>query len=140
MDANSKFHPEYRSSTASTSMNETELDFEPVVSGLSDAAAITTGQLITQTVGGENVYDVITASSSDSSDGSSNEFVKVEHSDAQQSGGSIGDSVSFKISQVHSDGDDKMNGTDGIFPITRQLHRVLGLAFMSNACDWGGLL
>lgn len=37
-----------------------------------------------QTVGGENVYDVITASPSDSSDGSSNEFVKVEHSDVQQ--------------------------------------------------------
>ncbi|EFO16862.1 hypothetical protein LOAG_11642 [Loa loa] len=83
MDPNSKFHPE--SSTASTSpMKEMELGFEPVVSGLpaESAVLITAKQLTTQTVGGEDTYDVI-ASPSGSSDGSS-EFVKVEHSDVQQ--------------------------------------------------------
>lgn len=45
---------------------------------------VTTKQLMTQIVAGEDVYDVITSSPSGSSDGSSNEFVKVEHSDVQQ--------------------------------------------------------
>lgn len=66
------------------------MDYEPVVDGLSSTAAasavvpITAKQLMTQTVGGEDTYDVITASPSGSSDGSSSEFVKVEHSDVQQ--------------------------------------------------------
>ncbi|VDN90686.1 unnamed protein product [Brugia pahangi] len=68
---------------------KTELNFESVTSDLpsittASAVPITTKQLTAQTVGGEDTYDVITVSPSSSSDGSGNEFVKIEHSDVQQ--------------------------------------------------------
>ncbi|VDO40016.1 unnamed protein product [Brugia timori] len=85
---------------------KTELNFESVISDLpsittASAVPITTKQLTAQTVGGEDTYDVITVSPSSSSDGSGNEFVKIEHSDVQQS---VGDTLSFRMD---NDGDDK---------------------------------
>ncbi|VBB31770.1 unnamed protein product [Acanthocheilonema viteae] len=128
MNSNSKFHLEDQLSTASTSpMNETELDFEPVVGDLSDITTtsavvpITTKQLMTQT--GEDVYDVITASPSGSSDGSSNEFVKVEHSDVQQNVELTGNPLSFKMLQMHDDADNEKRGTDRKYPVGNIMDR-----------------
>ncbi|EJW83048.1 hypothetical protein WUBG_06042, partial [Wuchereria bancrofti] len=97
---------------------KTELNFESVVSGLpstttASAVPITTKQLTEQTIGGEDTYDVITVSPSSSSDGSGNEFVKVEHSDVQQS---VGDTLPFRMVHMHSDGDDK-RGRDRRYPV-----------------------
>ncbi|CAG9531029.1 unnamed protein product [Cercopithifilaria johnstoni] len=132
MNPNSKFHPKYRSSTGSTSlMNEMEPDFERVVSGLSDTTAastvapITTKQLITQTVSGEDAYDVITASPSGSSDGSSNEFVKVEHSDLQQSAELVTEPLSFRMLQMHNDSDDEKRRTDRKYPVDKTLNTLM---------------
>ncbi|VDO45683.1 unnamed protein product [Onchocerca flexuosa] len=119
MDPNFKLQPEYRSSTASTSpMNEAELDFEPVVTSLPGTTATsvvlsdTAKQLVTQTVGNEDTFDVITSSLSNSSDGSSNEFVKVEHSDLHRSVGPTDNTFSFRMSQLHSDEDDEKRIND----------------------------
>ncbi|EJD76670.1 hypothetical protein, variant [Loa loa] len=72
-------------------------------------------QLTTQTVGGEDTYDVI-ASPSGSSDGSS-EFVKVEHSDVQQSIGLVGDTLSFRMLQMHNVGADEKKTRDRRYPV-----------------------
>uniref|UniRef100_A0A1I8EQI5 Uncharacterized protein n=1 Tax=Wuchereria bancrofti TaxID=6293 RepID=A0A1I8EQI5_WUCBA len=106
---------------------KTELNFESVVSGLpstttASAVPITTKQLTEQTIGGEDTYDVITVSPSSSSDGSGNEFVKVEHSDVQQS---VGDTLPFRMVHMHSDGDDK-RGRDRRYPVGSIMDRGLG--------------
>lgn len=70
-------------------LQKKKLDFESVVSDIlsttaTSAVQIPAKELAVQTVGGDDTYDVIPASPSGSSDGSSNEFVKVEHSDVQK--------------------------------------------------------
>ncbi|KAM3716521.1 Reticulon-4 [Dirofilaria immitis] len=90
--------------------NERELDSEPAVSsppGITAASLITTKQLMSQKISGDDTYDVITSSPSSSSDGSSNEFVKVEHSDVQRSAGLTDNTLPFGMLQLHNDENDK---------------------------------
>uniref|UniRef100_A0A0R3S294 Uncharacterized protein n=1 Tax=Elaeophora elaphi TaxID=1147741 RepID=A0A0R3S294_9BILA len=94
-----------------------EVDFEPIASSPIDTTATSAVVPITaKSVGGEETYDVITTSPSSSSDGSSSEFVKVEHSDVQQSVGLVCDTLSFKMLQMRDVGDDEKGRTGRRYP------------------------
>ncbi|MCP9264436.1 Reticulon-like protein [Dirofilaria immitis] len=124
MEPVSKLYPEYRSSASPTApMNVganyktflsfsnyyhdfrcigKRVGFEPAVSsppGITAASLITTKQLMSQ--------KLVAMTHMTSSDGSSNEFVKVEHSDVQRSAGLTDNTLPFGMLQLHNDENDK---------------------------------
>uniref|UniRef100_A0A915PRI0 Uncharacterized protein n=1 Tax=Setaria digitata TaxID=48799 RepID=A0A915PRI0_9BILA len=142
MDSDSKSYQKDQSLTTSlSSTHETELDFEPVViSGLPDTAPSPAVPFTTtpHTIAVREVYDVTAPSPSSSSDGSSNEFVKVEHSDFHQSDGSVGDTLSFKMEQLlqlHKDDKNNQEREKDQNPVLLILGQGLCISCLENLSE-----